>query len=274
MESERDDLLIALAQRCGGIETMLDSLFSFLKRKTDFYHIQLPGDKIGEYLQMMLCRKRCVICGAFSGFPEGKAESLVLKAYRKYLSDKVAPAPNKDAFKHAQRLNSHSGDLRDDEKSSETRDSKSVKLKQSNSPQSPVSDQCPQKDPLNTPVSGGTIQAEGPVLKQAQQKSDGNGFVCYNGGQSENYRWSQTIDEVILHIDVGGKLGQNLKGKDIDCRISRNHLRVGLKSLGSAPVIDGDLHDEVMVESWVRVIPLARRSAFFVRGGTDESNLL
>jgi len=48
MTEETDNLLIALAQRCGGIESMFDSIFSFLKRKTDFYHIQLPGDKIGK----------------------------------------------------------------------------------------------------------------------------------------------------------------------------------------------------------------------------------
>ncbi len=51
MEDERDGLLIALAQRCGGIELMLDSFFSFLKRKTDFYHVQKKGDRIGEALQ-------------------------------------------------------------------------------------------------------------------------------------------------------------------------------------------------------------------------------
>jgi len=48
MEIEaRDALLIQLAQRCGGIEAMFDSVFSFLKRKTDFYHIQKEGDRIG-----------------------------------------------------------------------------------------------------------------------------------------------------------------------------------------------------------------------------------
>lgn len=54
MSEEADSLLIALAQRCGGIEAMLESLFSFLKRKTDFYHIQLPGDKIGQLLRVRL----------------------------------------------------------------------------------------------------------------------------------------------------------------------------------------------------------------------------
>ena len=45
---EVDALLIQLAQRTGGIEPLLHCLFSFLKRKTDFYHIQQPGDRIGS----------------------------------------------------------------------------------------------------------------------------------------------------------------------------------------------------------------------------------
>lgn len=47
MEDDRDAILVALAQRCGGIEVMLDCIFSFLKRKTDFYHIQQKGDRMG-----------------------------------------------------------------------------------------------------------------------------------------------------------------------------------------------------------------------------------
>ena len=41
-----DNILITLAQRCGGIEPLLETFFSFLKRKTDFYLIG-PGDKVG-----------------------------------------------------------------------------------------------------------------------------------------------------------------------------------------------------------------------------------
>ena len=48
MSEDTDNLLIALAQRCSGIESMFDNIFSFLKRKTDFYHIQQTGDKIGK----------------------------------------------------------------------------------------------------------------------------------------------------------------------------------------------------------------------------------
>jgi hypothetical protein len=37
-EDERlDGLFLTLAQQCQGIEPLLDGLFSFLRRKTDFY---------------------------------------------------------------------------------------------------------------------------------------------------------------------------------------------------------------------------------------------
>ncbi len=42
-----DNILIALAQRCGGIQPLLETFFSFLKRKTDFYLIG-PSDKVGQ----------------------------------------------------------------------------------------------------------------------------------------------------------------------------------------------------------------------------------
>ena len=42
-----DNLLITLAQRCGGIQPLLETFFSFLKRKTDFYLIG-SGDKVGQ----------------------------------------------------------------------------------------------------------------------------------------------------------------------------------------------------------------------------------
>ncbi|KAJ1475620.1 N-terminal conserved domain of Nudc-domain-containing protein [Baffinella frigidus] len=92
-EEEADALLIQLAQRAGGIVPLLEAVFSFLKRKTDFYHIQRPGDRIG--------------------FPEGKrtaptarplcsrgARKLVLGAFRKFGDDANAAAPNQKKLEH------------------------------------------------------------------------------------------------------------------------------------------------------------------------------
>jgi hypothetical protein len=74
-QEEIDALLIQLAQRTGGIEPLLHGVFSFLKRKTDFYYIQQPGDRIG--------------------FPPGKAKNLVLEAYERFESDLAMPGPPK-----------------------------------------------------------------------------------------------------------------------------------------------------------------------------------
>lgn len=47
LEEERfDGLLLNFAQQCHGIDPLLDTVFSFLRRKTDFY--QAPGNKARE----------------------------------------------------------------------------------------------------------------------------------------------------------------------------------------------------------------------------------
>ena len=72
---EMDVIMIQLAQRSGGIEPLLHAVFSFLKRKTDFYHIQRKGDRVG--------------------FPPGRAKQLVIEAYERFESDAAAPPPAK-----------------------------------------------------------------------------------------------------------------------------------------------------------------------------------
>ena len=66
-----------LAQRSGGLEPMLDAVFSFMKRKTDLYVEQGPGDRVG--------------------FPPGEAQKIVLRCFSKFASMGV-PAPDKKAL--------------------------------------------------------------------------------------------------------------------------------------------------------------------------------
>jgi hypothetical protein len=39
-----DEVLLTVAGQCGGIAPLLDILFSFLYRKTDFFHVMAEGD--------------------------------------------------------------------------------------------------------------------------------------------------------------------------------------------------------------------------------------
>ncbi|KAI9695227.1 MAG: hypothetical protein M1820_008799 [Bogoriella megaspora] len=49
------------------------------------------------------------------------------------------------------------------------------------------------------------------------------------------YKWTQTIKDVDVTVPVPG----NLKGRDLDVKLTRDKLKVGVK--GQTPVIDGDL---------------------------------
>ena len=59
-----DDVLLNIAGQCGGIEPLFDTVFSFLLRKTDYFHVMKPGDNIG--------------------FKAGVAQQLLLRSFSKF----------------------------------------------------------------------------------------------------------------------------------------------------------------------------------------------
>ena len=65
MADERfDEVLLNLAGNLGGIEPLFDTIFSFLYRKTDYFHVMKPGDKIG--------------------FKAGVAQQILLRSFGKF----------------------------------------------------------------------------------------------------------------------------------------------------------------------------------------------
>ena len=77
----------------------------------------------------------------------------------------------------------------------------------------------------------------------AESESDGEAPVG-NGGTTDRYVWTQTLDEVEVMVDVDA----NLRGKQLRIDIRRGHLRVAVKGKESEPLIDGALHEAVDVE--------------------------
>lgn len=70
-----DSLLITIATESGGIEGLLNTFFSFLSRRTDFFQECDPGDKMG--------------------FPPGVAEKMIMGVFRHYQEKHYEKHPKK-----------------------------------------------------------------------------------------------------------------------------------------------------------------------------------
>lgn len=74
--ARHDELLMMITQQAGdGIHGLLDTVFSFLQRRTDFYYEAEPGDKMG--------------------FPPKYAEGLVYQFYKKFEDEHQKKFPSK-----------------------------------------------------------------------------------------------------------------------------------------------------------------------------------
>ncbi|XP_068754907.1 nudC domain-containing protein 3-like isoform X2 [Montipora capricornis] len=66
MDSKKfDDVFMGVLQHCEQVETFLDTMFSFLSRRTDFFRVMHSRDDK-------------------MGFPPGVAENIVLKVFKRY----------------------------------------------------------------------------------------------------------------------------------------------------------------------------------------------
>lgn len=59
LQAHIDSQLLQMVNMSGGLNPFLDSVFSFLQRRTDFYYEAEPGDKMGfppQYSEQLVSR--------------------------------------------------------------------------------------------------------------------------------------------------------------------------------------------------------------------------
>ncbi|XP_068630254.1 nuclear migration protein nudC isoform X2 [Battus philenor] len=219
-----DSMLLAMAQQHeGGVKDLLATIVGFLARKTDFF----TGGKDGEW-------EKIVKDTFYVHAKKAKDEANKIKKEKEEADKRLKDIQQK---KEQERL------ARDFEPATVTEitEQEAAQMKEDI-----------ERDKKNNEVGNG----EGPSSEKEVDNPDDEddpkekGKLKPNAGNGcdlENYRWTQTLEEVELRVP----LRQVLRPRDLTVIINKRHLKLGIK--GQPLIIDGELDADVKVEesTWV-----------------------
>ncbi|CAH0479187.1 unnamed protein product [Peronospora belbahrii] len=207
-ETDRfDSMLLAIAQSQHGIEPLLDTVFSFLRRKTDF----------------------------FSGAKPQVIEDTVLKSVRKQASlaekDQLYKKQQEQKKRQKQEALRKGSDLDKKQKKETENDTKSSSRFEE------ITDDDDKIETTNTKKSS----KETKIAADKAGEDNGPPLVG-NGGQTDKYVWTQTLQEAQVNFAVP----EGTKSRQVDVDLRAEKLRVGLR--GGETFVDGRLYNKVKVD--------------------------
>ena len=253
MDERFDEVLLNLAGNLGGIEPLFDTIFSFLYRKTDYFHVMKPGDKIGfkaGVAQQILLRS----FGKFeqqAALAAAKQQAAASAAPAKPKTSSIpqpAPTPAKDAALAAPAT-------------------PAAPTAAPTEPTAPGAPTAPPSAPgapssassatqiTNTAAGSAAAADMGVAVAQAAGAKSSSHLseqlgVPYNGGRCANFWWEQTLGDVTINAPVPS----GTSARDVVCVIGRSHLTLKLKGTSDA-LIDADYPCDARngQEIWERV---------------------
>lgn len=208
--------LIALANLSSGdLRKLFHAFFSFLHRRTDFY---------------------CIGGNSAMGFQEGQAEKILLASFRQFPLKKMGPKPSSGSAA----AKSTSAPIQA-EKTAPNK-TEAPKSKEPSGKQSAVTSI---EGKLSTAKVGSSVSIdatkEGPVVDKSAKSTatndkpakmgkndtirytdEGKQIPIGNGGSTCRYVWTQTLEEVTVHLP----LPEGLRAKDLDVKIGANKLSI------------------------------------------------
>jgi len=215
MSDKFDGILLGVAQQCeGGVQEMLDVIFDFLARKTDFY----------------------------TGGGEGTAEKLVLEKFRKHGKAAWEEQKRKKARheeedkKRRERREKEERELNSQPKIQEVTEEEAKKIEAEENAKKVSDSPAPA-----APVASGSAEKK----EDEEEDESDKGKIKpndRNGADLEKYNWGQTLQEIELRIPLGGAY----KARDLVVDIGKKCIKVGVK--GQPLILEGDFPKEVKLD--------------------------
>jgi CS domain/N-terminal conserved domain of Nudc. len=217
-----DGLYLNVAQTTRGIEPLLDTVFSFLRRKTDFF-AGPPGS--GEQ-------------GTDKAI--AKVNEVLQKHAALYRKSKEATTSRKKVAPKAKQKTVQDEDVI--EIGSDGKFDASEQLRESSKPAAEPKKAA--RDETTKPAATKKEEELVPEKMDVEEEDRRGPPPPGNGGTVEGkYVWTQLLSELVVTVPVP----PNTRGRDLNVVIAKKHLKVGLRS-SAEPIIDAPLTKAVICD--------------------------
>ncbi|XP_022195271.1 nuclear migration protein nudC [Nilaparvata lugens] len=241
-----DTMLLAMAQQHeGGVPELLDTIFSFLARKTDFY--TGGGDKAAENMVMSAFKR--YETAAVSAHAKKKAE---MEQNERKRQERIRAKEEEERRASQAFMNQSANitELTDEEAEALQKELDEKKSKTKDAPEA-------SGDSSDDKTSSSPTKTEKDKDKKDNDKKDSDEDDepdklkpnIGNGCDLPNYRWTQTLGDLEILIPLN--VNFTVRSRDVIVNIQKKHFSVGLK--GHPAIIDGELQHEIKLEEsmWV-----------------------
>ncbi|KAL8428067.1 hypothetical protein ACSSS7_007421 [Eimeria intestinalis] len=222
MDVRFDGLFGTVAEQAGGIEPLFDYFFGFLCRKTDYFTVS-----------------------------QATCKDMLDKSFKKWVQ-KAKEKEERDRVERAKRLEQEQRKQQQQRQQQQSPQPMNLESR-------PKVEELTEEEEAAFSVNQGAIGMEAEATspasgkKNPEKSEEGKADASEdeentpprpegNGGTTDKYRWTQTLEAVDVYVPVGN----GIRASQCVVKITASKLCVGLK--GQSPIIDGEFSQRVHAE--------------------------